>query len=142
MTGRTATRLVATAMTAAALLIGCVETGNDQSGSTQLSIESNSNRFEATGVVERGDIHAHSITVPAGVGPVVIDLRGTGDADLYTRVQGPPTLELYDCRPYRSDSNEICLHLDGGGVMYVSVVGTGDVSEYTLRATWGIITSP
>lgn len=35
-------------------------------------------------------------------------LTGSGDADLYVRIGLQPTLSLYDCRPFLSDSNEAC----------------------------------
>ena len=37
-----------------------------------------------------------------------VTMTGTGDADLYVRVQSAPTSTLYDCRPYTSHSNEEC----------------------------------
>lgn len=38
----------------------------------------------------------------------VATLSGSGDADLYVRWDGDPTRATYDCRPYRSDANEVC----------------------------------
>lgn len=45
---------------------------------------------------------------------------GTGNADLYTRMNGQPSLSLYDCRPYSGTANEACEGV-GPGPYYVSV---------------------
>lgn len=55
-------------------------------------------------------------------GAVSVELSGTGDADLYVRMNGQPSLNLYDCRPYTGTSNESCT-LEGPGALYVSVHG-------------------
>jgi hypothetical protein len=41
-------------------------------------------------------------------GTYQFDLTGTGDADLYVKIGGAPTLSSYDCRPYKTGSNESC----------------------------------
>ena len=50
-------------------------------------------------------------TLPAGNYLVTLthdpDAPG-GDADLYVRRGSEPTLSTYDCRPYKSGSNETC----------------------------------
>jgi hypothetical protein len=35
-------------------------------------------------------------------------MTGTGDADLYVKVGNEPSLSSYDCRPYKTGSNETC----------------------------------
>ena len=35
-------------------------------------------------------------------------MTGTGDADLYVKIGGAPTQSSYDCRPYKTGSNESC----------------------------------
>ena len=35
-------------------------------------------------------------------------MTGSGDADLYVKVGREPTLTSYDCRPYKTGSNETC----------------------------------
>lgn len=48
----------------------------------------------------------------------------TGDADLYVRTNGPPTLANYDCRPYQAGSNEQCqVTLTTSGKLFVMVHG-------------------
>ena len=44
--------------------------------------------------------------VPAGT--YEFDMTGTGDADLYVRVGKAPTTATYDCRPYKTGTNESC----------------------------------
>ena len=44
--------------------------------------------------------------VPAGT--YQFDITGSGDADLYVRVGAAPTTTKYDCRPYKTGSNESC----------------------------------
>jgi hypothetical protein len=58
----------------------------------------------------------------AGLGAITVDLTGSGDADLYVRLNGQPSLNLYDCRPYKGNSTESC-SLSGPGQLYVSVHG-------------------
>ncbi len=65
---------------------------------------------------------------------LVADLYGDGDADLYVLEGGQPDHFDWDCRPFRSDSEEIC-EVDGPGPVYVSVYGY-EASSYTLDVTW------
>lgn len=55
-------------------------------------------------------------------GAISATLTGTGDADLYVRMNGQPSLSLYDCRPYSGTSSENC-SAQGPGPLYVSVHG-------------------
>jgi hypothetical protein len=55
-------------------------------------------------------------------GDITVEMTGSGDADLYVRMGGQPSLSLYDCRPYGGDSNESCT-ASGPGALYVSVYG-------------------
>ena len=57
--------------------------------------------------VKRGEQQKYETpTLPAG--RYRFELKGSGDADIYVRVGGEPTLSLYDCRPYLGSSNEVC----------------------------------
>ncbi len=68
-------------------------------------------------------------------GAYTFELTGTGDADLYVRVGEPPTVDTYDCRPYRSDSDELCtVELETDAVVHVMVRGYAASSEYHLMA--------
>lgn len=55
-------------------------------------------------------------------GAISVALTGTGDADLYVKLNGQPSLNLYDCRPYTGGSAESCT-AQGPGALYVSVHG-------------------
>ena len=63
-----------------------------------------------------------------------VTLSGTGDADLFVRRDSAPTIANYDCRPYLSDSEEICT-LDGPGTFYVMVSGYTD-STFDLSVAY------
>lgn len=64
--------------------------------------------------------HFGPFTTAAGA--ISVELTGTGDADLYVKLNGQPSLNLYDCRPYTGTSNESCT-TQGPGALYVSVRG-------------------
>jgi hypothetical protein len=64
------------------------------------------------GLAEHGTV-AHSVnksfvTPTLAAGTYQFDMTGTGDADLYVRVGKAPTTASYDCRPYKTGSNESC----------------------------------
>ncbi len=54
------------------------------------------------------------------------------DADLYVRKGAPPTMDNWDCRPWRYVSNEIC-DFSSPGIYYVSIYGYPDVTPYDLE---------
>jgi hypothetical protein len=61
------------------------------------------------------------------------EITGTGDADLYVRVGQAPSRSSYDCRPYKSDSNETCrVTLVSQQVIHVMVSGYSDHSTFEL----------
>ena len=50
-----------------------------------------------------------SFTTPTlADGTYEFKMTGTGDADLYVKVGGAPSLTSYDCRPYKTGSTEAC----------------------------------
>jgi len=61
-------------------------------------------------------------------------LTGSGDADLYVRRGAAPTTGDYDCRPYRSDSNEQC-EVAGPGSFFIGVRGYG-ASSFDLDVSF------
>jgi len=66
-------------------------------------------------------------------GSYLFEMTGTGDADLHVRVGTAPTLEVYDCRPYRADSNETCrIELSAPNVIHVLVSGYAASSDFSL----------
>ena len=64
-------------------------------------------------------------------GEVLVEMTGSGDADLYVRKNVAPTTAEYDCRPYQNGSEEHC-NLNGPGAYYVSVHGYAK-SEFEFR---------
>ncbi len=56
-----------------------------------------------------GTTQSFSFAVPAGAKNLVISTTGgTGDMDLYVRATTPPTVSVYDCRPYLDGNEEMC----------------------------------
>jgi leucyl aminopeptidase len=47
-------------------------------------------------------------TPTLAAGTYAFEMTGTKDADLYVRIGSAPTTTTYDCRPYKSGSNESC----------------------------------
>lgn len=57
----------------------------------------------------QGEWLKYTLDVPANQNQLtVVQSGGSGDADLYVRFGQEPTLQQYDCRPYRSGNNEQC----------------------------------
>jgi len=89
------------------------------------------------GLNEHGTL-AHSsnknFTTPTlAAGTYQFDMTGTGDADLYVRVGKAPTTATYDCRPYKSGSNESCtVTLAQPTTINVMVRGYATTSTYEL----------
>jgi hypothetical protein len=50
-------------------------------------------------------------------------MSGTGDADLFVKLGVQPSASNFDCRPYRSSSDERCSDMTGPGEFYVAVNG-------------------
>jgi hypothetical protein len=60
-------------------------------------------------------------------------MTGTGDADLYVKVGREPTTSSYDCRPYKTGSNETCeVTLAQPAVIGVMVNGYSASSTFKL----------
>lgn len=71
--------------------------------------------------------------LPAGT--YDFEMKGTGDADLYVRVGQAPTLEAYDCRPYKGGSNEACrIELSTPAAIHGMVRGYSAESTFELTA--------
>ncbi|HRN52545.1 MAG TPA: PPC domain-containing protein [Gemmatimonadaceae bacterium] len=58
---------------------------------------------------ESGDFEMFAITLPAGVDSLVVELAGTGDADLYLGFDRLPLLNSYECASFTETSAERCL---------------------------------
>lgn len=56
-----------------------------------------------------GQWNRFTINVPAGMSTFTVRITGgTGDADLYVRRGSQPTLQTWECRPYRAGNEELC----------------------------------
>jgi hypothetical protein len=63
-------------------------------------------------------------------------MTGTSDADLYVRVGSEPTTSTYDCRPYKSGSNERCeVRLAAPAKIFVNVRGYATSSTFELTGS-------
>lgn len=56
-----------------------------------------------------GEWNRFTVDVPAGMSTLEVRISGgSGDADLYLRESGEPTLQSWDCRPYEYGNEEVC----------------------------------
>ncbi|MFT4924654.1 MAG: hypothetical protein ACI8WB_000737 [Phenylobacterium sp.] len=85
----------------------------------------------------------YTIDVPTGATDINFTLTGgTGDADLYVRYGAAPTTNTYDCRPWRSGSNESCNSLTHtGGTYFVMVKAYSAYSGVSLKAHYTELSS-
>lgn len=93
--------------------------------------------FSESGSLSEGEQHQlQALDVQAGT-PVTVTMTGSGDADLYVRLGGPPTLDRYDCRPYLETANEECRIsvLAGASQLFVMVDGYTE-SRYEVAASY------
>ena len=69
-------------------------------------------------------------------GKYLFELEGTSDADLYVRVGEAPTVSLFDCRPYKGGSSEMCeVDLSTAAAVHVMVRGWASRSDWSLTGT-------
>lgn len=88
-----------------------------------------------TGTVTRAQwMHYGPFNVAEGT-TFTATLTGDNDADLYVRKGAAPTAAAYDCRPYRSGSNEQC-SIVGPATVYVGVNGYAASSNFTLKINY------
>jgi hypothetical protein len=86
-----------------------------------------------TGTVAKGATAKFTTPVLAA-GTYQFDMTGDNDADLYVRRGKAPTTATYDCRPYKTGSNESCeVTLDQPTAVYVMVRGySPTATHFTL----------
>ena len=81
----------------------------------------------------------YTLTVPSGKSSVTIKISGgTGDADLYVKLNAVPTLSSYDCRPYITGNSETCTFTppSGGGVYHVKLNAYTTYSGVSLTGSY------
>lgn len=87
--------------------------------------------FEESDTVAKGAQKAYAYDVQEGV--YEITLSGTGDADLYVKMNETPTTQTYDCRPYKNGSAEACtVRVAAPGKMNVMVRGYATTSTFKV----------
>ena len=79
-----------------------------------------------------------AIDVPPGASSLTLrSYGGDGDADLYVRSEATPTLDLFDCRPYRYGNDEKCVIRPApAGRYYVMLHGYSAFSDLSLVADY------
>jgi hypothetical protein len=88
--------------------------------------------FEESDTVARSAEKAFAYDVPAG--KYLVELAGTGDADLYVKKNAAAAQRVYDCRPYKNGSAETCsVTFDAPGKLHVMVRGYAATSDFTLK---------
>lgn len=89
---------------------------------------------------DAGDWHFFKIYVPTGATDLSVTMfGGSGDADLYTRFGSEPTLSDYDCRPYLSEPDEVCLvETPTEGEYYIGINGYTSFSGVTLSVSYSV----
>lgn len=92
------------------------------------------------GLSERGSVRADEetrwTTPRLAAGTYEFDMTGTRDADLYVRIGKAPTKELFDCRPFKTGSDERCeLTLTSPAVVHVMVRGWAADSDFELTGS-------
>ena len=85
-------------------------------------------------VAQDQEMFFETVVVPAG--RYEIAMSGTGDADLYVRAGLAPNVDLYDCRPYKSGSDEVCeVVLGSAAPVHIMVRGYDPDSSFTVIGT-------
>jgi|LNFM01.1.fsa_nt_gb hypothetical protein len=88
--------------------------------------------LEASGTVTRNQERRFETPVLAA-GSYVFEMTGTADADLYVRTGAAPTEQSFECRPFKTGSNEACtVTLNTDAAIHVMVRGWAASSNFTL----------
>ncbi|HEY4179862.1 MAG TPA: PPC domain-containing protein [Kofleriaceae bacterium] len=89
-----------------------------------------------TGTIAKGASKSWTTpTLAAGKYEFAMTPNGSsgGDADLYVRIGSAPTATKYDCRPYKTGSNETCqVELGQPSAVFVQVKGYATSSKWKL----------
>lgn len=112
-----------------------------------LSIEAVRNSFQQVGVScpLTAQVDTYSANLRQGewvfygpftsvTGPLVAEMSGTGNADLYVLNGAFPSEESFDCRPFSRDSTERC-SVPAADNIYVAVRGFSGTSSFKLAVS-------
>ena len=80
----------------------------------------------------------YTLVVPSGAHNLVFQMSGgTGDADLYVRLNATPTTSSYTCRPYLTGNNETCSWTNPtAGTYHVRIRAYSTFSGVTLSPSY------
>ena len=112
-------------------------TGGGGGGDTQLT-----NNVALTGLSgAKGAQTFYQLAVPAGTASVTFTITGstssTNDTDLYVKANAHPSLTSYDCRPFKTGSNETCTIANPvAGTYDVMLNGYSAYSGVTLKGSY------
>ncbi len=88
--------------------------------------------LEASGTVTKNQERRFETPVLAP-GRYVFEMTGTADADLYVRTGAAPTESTFECRPFKTGSNEACtVELTTAAAIHVMVRGWASSSSFEL----------
>jgi len=110
--------------------------GGGGGGSTDVVL---ANGIPVTGLSDAtGGQKFFKLDVPAGQSTLKFTISGgTGDADLYTKIQVHPSLSLYDCRPYLNGNSETCTYTaPAAGTYYAMLRAYTAYSGVTLTGSY------
>ncbi|MDP2635191.1 MULTISPECIES: S8 family serine peptidase [unclassified Pseudoalteromonas] len=80
----------------------------------------------------------YKLTVPAGSSALTFDMNGgSGDADMYVQVGQKPSINSYNCRPYKNGNTESCSFTNPqAGDWWVMLNGYSQYSGANLTGTY------
>jgi secreted trypsin-like serine protease len=106
--------------------------GDDGGGGDEPVLENGVAKTGLSGAA--GSFQHFVLEVPAGATNLRLTMSGgTGDADLYVRRGSQPTLQAFDCRPFRTGNNEECVFAaPAAGTYFVSLHAFSAFSGVTL----------
>ncbi|WP_444997011.1 pre-peptidase C-terminal domain-containing protein [Aliikangiella sp. IMCC44359] len=85
--------------------------------------------------VSKGKWLRYTYKLPVGLASMTVSIAGkNGDADLYVTKAAKSTGSIFDCRPYRTGSNESCtFNYPASGTWYLDIYGAEAATGVTLK---------
>jgi hypothetical protein len=95
------------------------------------------NKVGLTSSVTRSSSRYFMISVPEGMGELIVETSGTFDHNLYLRHERQPTEIAYSCRSITSGAIERCrIYAPAAGDWHIQIVGnSSNTSNFTVTAT-------